>query len=264
MAVPQKNLSLYSSILLSSTAVDWTLLQIVIVFFVAATVRSALGFGEALIAVPLLALVAPIEVVAPVAVLHSITIAALVILQDWRHIHYRSAGLLTLTTVIGTPLGILLLSRLPERGIKLLLGSIIVAFAAFCLMRRRPAQLNDDRFAWLFGFFAGVLGGAYGMNGPPLVVYGALRGWTPQHFRATLQGYFLPASILIMVGFWLSGLWTEQVTYYYFLSLPAVIVAIFVGRFINRRISGPAFLHFVYLGLMLAGALLLGQALLVK
>jgi hypothetical protein len=37
---------------------------------------------------------------------------------------------------------------------------------------------------------AGVLGGAYGMNGPPLVIYGSLRGSSPQHFRATLQGYF--------------------------------------------------------------------------
>jgi hypothetical protein len=32
------------------------------------------------------------------------------------------------------------------------------------------------------------------MNGPPLVIYGALRRWTPERFRATLQGYFLPAS----------------------------------------------------------------------
>ncbi len=40
------------------------------------------------------------------------------------------------------------------------------------------------------------------MNGPPLVVYGGMRRWSPQHFRATLQGYFLPASVIGMAGYW--------------------------------------------------------------
>jgi hypothetical protein len=53
------------------------------------------------------------------------------------------------------------------------------------------------------------------MNGPPLVIYGTLQRWSPQHFRATLQGYFLPASVLIMAGYWFAGLWTAAVTRYY-------------------------------------------------
>jgi hypothetical protein len=44
------------------------------------------------------------------------------------------------------------------------------------------------------------------MNGPPLVIYGSMRRWSPQHFRATLQGYFLPASIIGMSGYRLAGL----------------------------------------------------------
>ena len=54
--------------------------------FIAALIRSAFGFGEALLAVPLLALCIPLEVAAPLAVLASITIAAIVVGQDWRKI----------------------------------------------------------------------------------------------------------------------------------------------------------------------------------
>jgi uncharacterized membrane protein YfcA len=61
----------------------------VVVFFGATLLRSALGFGEALIAVPLLAFVLPVKVAAPVAVLISITVAAVVVAQDWRHVHLR-------------------------------------------------------------------------------------------------------------------------------------------------------------------------------
>ena len=98
------------------------------------------------------------------------------------------------------------------------------------------------------------------MNGPPLAIYGAMRRWSAQHFRATLQGYFLPASIIGMVGYWLAGLWVHAVTRYYLLSLPLVVPAILLWRVVNHRMRGDAFLKFVHIGLVLIGATLLVQA----
>jgi hypothetical protein len=98
------------------------------------------------------------------------------------------------------------------------------------------------------------------MNGPPLAIYGAMRRWSAQHFRATLQGYFLPASIIGMAGYWLAGLWVPAVTHYYLLSLPATVIAVFLGRAINHRLHGESFLKYIYLGLAGIGALLTIQA----
>ena len=241
---------------------DWTPICVMAIVFLATFIRSAFGFGEALIAVPLLALIMPVEVATPVAVLVSITVAGVVVAQDWRHIHFRSASWLVLATLVGTPLGLLLLIAVAEFAVKAILGVIIVAFSTYCLFSRRRPALENDRLAWGFGFFAGILGGAYGMNGPPLVIYGSLRGWSPQHFRATLQEYFLPASLAGMCGYWLANLWTPTVTYYYIVSLPAVIVAILLGRAVNRRLSGPAFLRYVHVGLIAVGCILLYQSIL--
>jgi uncharacterized membrane protein YfcA len=240
---------------------DWTLILVLMILFLATFIRSAFGFGEALVAVPLLALLMPVEVAAPVVVLVSITVAGIIVAQDWRHVHFRSAGWLVLSTLVGMPLGLLLLTAVAGQIIKAILAIVIVAFATYSLLSRRRAALENDRLAWVFGFGAGVLGGAYGMNGPPLVIYGALRGWSPQHFRATLQGYFLPASLMGMCGYWLTGLWTHAVTNYYLLSLPAVVVAIILGRAVNQRLNGPAFLHYVHFGLIVVGAILLYQSL---
>lgn len=233
---------------------------VVAVLFFATFIRSAFGFGEALIAVPLLALIMPVEVAAPVAVLVSITVAGVVLAQDWRRVHFRSAGRLAFSTLIGTPLGLLLLFVVAGQTVKAILAVVIISFSTYSLLSRKPVALNDDRLAWPFGFGAGILGGAYGMNGPPIVVYGALRGWTPQDFRATLQGYFLPASLMTACGYWLTDLWTPAVTHYYLIALPAVAIAIFVGRAVNRRLSGRSFILYVHIGLILVGALLLLQA----
>ena len=188
---------------------DLTTLQVLLIVFLATVIRSAFGFGEALIAVPLLVLIIPVGIAAPVAVLLSITIAAIVVVQDWRKIHVRSTGWLLLPTFLG-----LFLSAL--RFIDVAATSTLhyqnrAGDPDYCILRllnsgpeaARTAQRQPCVAYWApAGFLAGVLGGAYGMNGPPLVVYGAMRRWSPQHIRATLQGYFLPASIVAMAGYW--------------------------------------------------------------
>ncbi len=230
------------------------------VLFLATLIRSALGFGEALVAVPLLALLVPINVAAPVAVMASITVALIVVAQDWRMVHARSAARLVLPTMPGIPLGLMLLRTGAEPVVKGALATVIIAFSAYSLLGGKHRQLRDDTFAWMFGFGAGVLGGAYGMNGPPLALYGSLRGWSPQRFRATLQGYFLPASLAGLCGYWLAGLWTPAVSRFYLFSLPLVVIATFLGRVINARIAAHRFLLYVHGGLIAIGAILLAQA----
>lgn len=239
-----------------------TALHVLIVVFVATLIRSAFGFGEALIAVPLLALRFPLQIAAPLAVLLSITIALVVVAQDHRKIHLRSVGWLTLATVFGIPVGLALLTSSHQSMVKGAMALIIMAFAVYSLIGDRPPALKDDSKPWLLGcgFAAGVLGGAYGMNGPPLAIYGAMRRWSAQHFRATLQGYFLPASVLGMAGYWMKGLWVPTVTRYYLLALPAMVPAILLGRVVNHRLRGETFLKYIYAGLLVIGAVLLVQA----
>ena len=232
------------------------------VIFFATFIRSALGFGEALIAVPLLSLKIPIQSAAPLAVMISITIAAFIIVQDCEKVHVGAAARLLLPTLLGIPIGLYLLTSAHQQAIKALLALILICFAIYSLRKTHGMELKRDSNRWLItcGFFAGVLGGAYGMNGPPLAVYGTMRRWSPEHFRATLQGYFLPASMLGMAGYFWDGLWSRELTHYYLLSLPAAIPAIWLGRVANRRLSMEIFFKYVYGGLIVIGILLLSQA----
>lgn len=232
------------------------------VVFAATLIRSTLGFGEALVAVPLLALRLPLSVAAPLAVLVSVAMAAVIVAQDWQHVQLRSATRLILAALPGIPLGILLLAEGNEHVVKLVLGIIIIGFSVYSLAERRALHLREDHPGWMLGcgFLSGVLGGAYGMNGPPLAVYGALRRWSPQHFRATLQGYFLVASLAGLAGYAALGIWTAEVTRYFLLSLPALVIATLIGRGVNRRMRGHSFFRLVYVGLAVIGTVLIVEA----
>jgi uncharacterized membrane protein YfcA len=244
------------------TAIHISLVPVLAIVFIATVIRSAFGFGEALIAVPLLAFFMPVRVAAPLAVLLSTTVAAVVVAQDWKHIHLRSAAGLVGATVFGIPLGLLLLTGAHQQLVKAILGILIVLFALFLLKARDAFRLEHEHkpLLLLSGFVAGILGGAFGMNGPPLVVYGSLRRWSPQQFRATLQAYFLPASALGLIGYLSTGLWTRTVTHEFLISAPVMLPAVLLGRAINHRFSGVTFLKYLYGGLVLIGVMLIAEA----
>lgn len=242
---------------------DVTFLYILIISFAATLVRSTLGFGESLVAVPFLIQFLPVETAVPLSVLMSIFIALVIVVQDHRKIHVSSAKWLILFAIPGIPLGLLLLVYGNEMLVKTGLGLLIVFYSLYSIFEKNSLLLKKDSMFWLFtcGFFSGVFGGAYGLNGPPLVLYGNMRKWSSRHFRATLQAYFLPASFLGVLGYAIKGLVTMDVVIYFLVSLPALIPAIFAGRYLNHRLSAESFSRYVYWGLALTGAYLVIDAL---
>jgi|SRR5690606_15019627 len=235
-----------------------TILFILIISFIASFVRSTLGFGESLIAVPLFLLFLPVETAVPLSVMLSIVIALVIVIQDHQKIHFRSAKWLIFYAVLGIPLGIALLLYGNELWIKIGLGALIILYALYSLFGKNTKKLHSDNMLWLFGcgVLSGVLGGAYGLNGPPLVIYGNLRQWSAKHFRATLQAYFLPISIITVVGYAIKGLIDTEVTTYFALCLTTTIPAIFLGRYANHRLKDTTFFRYVYWGLVGIGIVL--------
>jgi uncharacterized protein len=235
-----------------------TLAFVIAISFVATLIRSTFGFGESLVAVPLLALAIPIETAVPLSVLISLFVALVVVVQDHESIHLRSAGWLVGFAVLGIPLGLAILVYASAYWTKLALGALIIAYSAYSLATKRRLRLGHDSRPWLFacGFVSGVLGGAYGLNGPPLVVYGNLRQWSAQHFRATLQAYFLVASLLGVAGYAIEGLATWAVARDFALCLPAVVPAVLLGRHLNRKLDGAGFFKYVHAGLVVIGGVL--------
>ncbi|HXG10846.1 MAG TPA: sulfite exporter TauE/SafE family protein [Gemmataceae bacterium] len=111
------------------------LVAVLAILFLATPVRFAFGFGNALIAMPLLVLVIPVEAAAPLVALTSTVIAGVVIARHGQQIHLRSAGQLVASSLIGTPVGILFLRHAAEQVRKATLAVVIVSFSAFCLLR---------------------------------------------------------------------------------------------------------------------------------
>jgi uncharacterized membrane protein YfcA len=235
---------------------------ILVVIFIATLIHSTLGFGQSMVAVPLLALRTPLAVAVPLSVLVSLVVAAAVVMQDWQKVKMRPVSWALIASLFGLPLGILLLARGNDHAIKMALGLLIIGFSIYALTVRKKPHLQEDHGLLLLGagFVSGILGGAYGMSGPPLIIYGTLRRWTPQHFRATLQGYFLPLAIITLVGYAAMNVLGPPVLWYFMLSLPGTFIALLLGRALNQRLLGHVFLRITYAALIVIGVMLVYQA----
>ncbi|MBU0652920.1 MAG: sulfite exporter TauE/SafE family protein [Proteobacteria bacterium] len=247
---------------------DGVTVAVLLIILVSTLVRAVFGFGNALIAMPLLAMT-PIgmKTATPLVALIATILSLVILVKDWRIIDLRSVWRLLVATIPGIPLGLILLKGPYESTGKIILALIIVGFSLYCLFRPRlftrghlAARCPPREWAaYPFGLLAGILGGAYNTNGPPVIIYGTIRRWAPDRFRANLQGYFLPSNVIIIAGHGMGGLWTPSVGWYFLLSLPLILLSIWIGNHLNRMIPPGRFDRYIHLLLILVGALLFIQ-----
>ncbi|OFZ17198.1 MAG: hypothetical protein A2X86_01740 [Bdellovibrionales bacterium GWA2_49_15] len=232
---------------------------IIAILFLANFLRAFTGFGDAVIAMPLLMLCLPGQVAIPLVALTGGTIGIIMMIRGYKDIDFKATWRLVLASFVGVPIGIYYLKTFDDQLIKIFLGGTLLLLTASSFLRPGVLRLRTDKSSYLFGFLSGALGGAYNTNGPPIVVYGTLRGWEQKDFHTTLQGYFFLNGFSILLGHGASGLWTKEVFILYGASLPAVVLALVCGGKIARNVSGRLFHQIINVFVGVIGVILLWQ-----
>lgn len=243
------------------------------IFALGACVQTIAGFGSALVVMPILAQVLGVKTAASVMAIVGATVTVTVLYQNRRGLRWREAGRLLAGSVIGIPLGVVALKNLPPGPVMGVLGIVLLAYGAYCLAAARstggelevhvPAadpSAAQRIAAALVGFCAGLLGGAYVTDGPPLVVYGSVKKWPKDSFRSILQACFLVDGALILAFHGAGGLITREIVAYCLYGIPGMLAGLLIGTLLDRRINHALF-HRLLLGLiLLLGAALLARA----
>ncbi|MBP7960457.1 MAG: sulfite exporter TauE/SafE family protein [Caldilineaceae bacterium] len=233
---------------------------ILLIVFVGQILHATVGFGDALLAMPLLTLIVGVRTATPLVALLATTATTLILWQSWREIDMGSAWRLVAASLPGIPVGVWLVRYAPEAWVIGGLGLLVLGFALYSLFQPMLPQVQSRIWVIPAGFLAGVLGAAYNTNGPPVILYGTLRRWTAPQFRATLQGFFFPSGLLILTSHGLGGLWNREVFTLYAYCLPVALIAVWLGSRLNQRIPAQRFTRLIYGILVVLGSILIAQS----
>jgi uncharacterized membrane protein YfcA len=230
-----------------------TPLLIVGTVFFAACVQSISGFGFALIVMPLLSMVVGLQTAAPLVALAALTLYAVNLIRYRQAVDVRRVLRLGVACAFGVPVGIWALANVDEFAVKRLMGLVLVAYAVYKLSNPAALYLRSDRWAYLIGFIAGCMGGAYNAPGPPLVVYGSLRQWPRDEFRATLQAFFFINGVLTVSSHYVAHHLTATVWTFYAYAVPAFLLGVLAGSRIDERLNRDRFCTIVTVMILVLG-----------
>lgn len=219
----------------------------------AAFTESLSGFGSALVAMALLPLLINVREAVPLVALVGLVVEVVLLIYYRAAANLQAIRRLVIGAILGIPLGIFFLVRVDEKLVLGALGIVLVSYALYSLLRLRLPKFANPRWAWLFGFGAGILGGAYNTSGPPVVIYGQSQNWSPKEFKGNLQGFFLVNSFVVVVGHALSHNITPAILQTFAFSVPALAVGIVAGLWLDRFIDPLRFRQIVQALLIVLG-----------
>ncbi len=228
-----------------------------LIVFVAAFQQSLSGFGFSLVAMPILVQLLGIQIAAPLVAALALTINIINGLRWRADFDFGEIKRLGIWMALGVPVGIWGIFALNETLVKAGLGLLLVAYALYALLKPEQLPTISRRWAYPAGFFAGLLGGAYNTSGPPLILYGSLRNWSHQRFRAVLQSLFGFAASIVVFGHFVTGHYTQPVLKLAGYSLPGLLLAVLLGARLDQHIKPEHLKKWITIATLILGVSLL-------
>jgi uncharacterized membrane protein YfcA len=189
----------------------------------------------------------------PLMVLVSASMELVLLIRLRAHFNFKAVWRLMLTAALGIPLGVWALRGLSERALLLGLGIVMAGYALYALFNFRLPRLKHPAWAYPVGLLSGLLSGAYGVGGPPVIIYANCRGWKPDEFRSNLQGFFLIGNTLALVSHAVAGNLSRPVWSNYWYALPVIALGLLAGTLMDRFVNPQLFRRLVLALLVVMG-----------
>lgn len=229
--------------------------------FVAAIVRGFSGFGFSLLSITAISLLLPPREIVPSIFLLEVAASINLIPSIWREIDWRSIRWLLIGYVIALPFGVFALARFPEPPMQLAMSLFVLSTAVMMLRGFRLLQTPGATATTITGAASGIFNGAFGIGGPPVVLFYFSTPAAAAVSRASVIAFFLSTDVLGLGMLGYEGLVTDQSFAQFLAWLPALLIGVWVGAHGFRRINQALFRRAVLVILMGLAVLTLGKAL---
>lgn len=234
---------------------DSVFAQVIFVAAVAGFIQGLSGFAFALVATSLWAWTIEPQLLVPTVVVTSLLGQVVSILNVKAEVRLARATPFLIGGTIGVPAGVLILPMLNAEAFRISIGIILVIYCSVMLGSKRLPVVRSGGGAAdsIVGLIAGIMGGATGISGPPMILWCALRGWGKDVQRATFQSFFIGTQILIISIYVAGGLITARSMQLVLVAALPIIVASWLGSRIFKQFTTQHFQKAIFGLLLISG-----------
>jgi len=227
-------------------------------------IKGVLGVGTPLLTVPMMAQVLPL----PMAI--AIMAIPVVVANLWQFAQAeRSTAVVArfwptfVAILIGTWIGVKILSAIDEKMLMFVVGAAVIAFAILQGSKfhlQLPDQLVKPA-GILFGGASGLIGGVSSFFGPMLITYLiSIRGLSRNQFISAISFLYVSAVVPWTLMLYYFGLLDQRLLVYSTFATLPVTLGLLIGQRIRRLISEERFRYLIIGILVLSGLSMLWRA----
>ncbi|MEQ1773706.1 MAG: sulfite exporter TauE/SafE family protein [Burkholderiales bacterium] len=209
-------------------------------------VRGGAGFGGGIVAVPLLALIAPLSTVVPFTSALNTIASVLYGSSNWRKVEWRELARIAPFAVLGAAVGVALLAHVDPRPLSRVFGVFVMVYAAYMLYSSGEMPAIPRRWLTPLAAVLSIAGGAIGSlfggaAGPVFVMYLNALKIEKDQFRATLTMLMVALGCTRIIGYAIVGMYNTTVLTLLVVGLPLMLLGGYLGNRIVQRFDQRKF-----------------------
>jgi uncharacterized membrane protein YfcA len=227
-------------------------------------IKGALGVGTPLLTVPMMAQVLPTQMAVAIMAI------PVVVANVWQFSQAeRSTEVVTrfwptfIAILIGTWIGVKILSTIDERTLMLVVGAAVITFAVLQGSKFRlhlPERLVKPAGIF-FGGASGLIGGVSSFFGPMLITYLiSIRGLSKNQFVSSISFLYVSAVVPWTLTLYYFGLLDQRLLIYSTFATVPVTLGLLIGQRIHHLISEAHFRYLIIAILVISGLSMLWRA----
>ena len=169
----------------------------------------------------------------------------------------RLIPILSVFLVIST-LSIFMLAKINDSCLRKILGFVLIFVSIYFTFLSKKIRFKTTLPYQLgAGTLSGIMGGFFGMHGPPAVLYFISYEPDKEHYMGMIQTYFVISNAMMTIARGANGFITATVGRNYLLCLAGIAIGAAAGGWAFSRIPGRIFPYVVYAYIGISGIIIL-------
>lgn len=227
-------------------------LLFLLIFFVTNAIMTITGFAGTMLAMPASILLLGVEDARFILNVTAILTCVFIGVQQWKYSNKKELKKILLVMLIGMAFGTVLYRVIPLDFLLPAYGVVIIIVSLQRLFFPQAAQLPQWAYLPIL-IAAGIIHGMFVSGGALLVMYATLVLLDKSEFRATIAATWAVLDPTFFVLNFDVALWNAENMMLIGACIPLLILSVWVGNWLHKRINQEWFMKLTYVLLVASG-----------